>query len=1107
MGTVKIIAGRNGRLWPAVLRSVRESRARERRIVLYVPEQLTLQTERDLITDLNLKGLLDLEVISPRKLRQRVREAAGSGSRNALDDLGKALAVHRAMTETAEELHYYRNMTELPGAVGRVREALAELQESEWTPEDLAEHAGSVTGSAQKAKILDLSRIWSAYSALVAERFEDEKTAWTDLVNRLEKSEVLHGADLMVYGFDSIRPDLRELLVRAAGVTEEILVFLMMDQADAPDGMLFEEQRRSMESLRVALREAGQELRISRETFSRNCAPELAWLERQLFAREPAPWPEKPENAVCLYAGAGPWEEAERITGRLREWHREGIPWERMAVALPKESDLEGVLRSRLTLNEIPFYAAEKIPAAAHGVSRMLLGALACISEGYTAADVTAVARSGFCTLTEEEGQQIEAYALAHGIEGSRWRKPFEKGTDAAAAEALRQKLLAPMEELRKELKGARTAAASVEALVHFLEAEGVWKRLQEREEELLEAEMYREAVADRQVWQLLMELLDRLWTLLGERRTSLRDLKSMLEGSLGSAPVATLPETESGVILGEVGHMLAGDTEALVLAGCQEGILSAPESGWLPDRERNALEHAGGKEIGLSRERRGWIRRCDYYRTLTLPTRHLMVSWSLRDDAGSPRSEDGLIGRLRMVFPLAETEGGVTEKEDPTHPETPLKALETMGRAIRETPESVLIALLHSESCGQTARAMLTRTAGEKASLSPETARRLFHTDVLSISRLERYAACPYRHFIEYGLRPVRQETFSFEDSDAGVFFHAALDRFMKDAGAEREWPDLSDEKVDGMMDAICAELTREWEEGPLREDALGIWQGEDCLRRVHYAARVLTRFAANSDFRTIVTEQSFGTVEKLPPLRLRLADGSETAIRGIIDRIDTYRSGEGVWLRVVDNKSGFKKPDAAKMADGEQLQLMIYLKTATEAYPEARPAGAMFFSVQDAEVSTEEETAERIDAERLKKVRMKGLITAEPDVVRAMDRDRHPWSVDQVFNKDGSVSKSASWAVEEDLMRGLMDAAAEKAGELCADMRAGRIEAAPRGTEEDNVCRTCGYQTICHVRQDCRRPREEGITFREAAMRAKRKNTLRDEPKSGIIFQETIP
>ena len=119
MGTVKIIAGRNGRLWPAVLRSVRESRARERRIVLYVPEQLTLQTERDLITDLNLKGLLDLEVISPRKLRQRVREAAGSGSRNALDDLGKALAVHRAMTETAEELHYYRNMTELPGAVGR----------------------------------------------------------------------------------------------------------------------------------------------------------------------------------------------------------------------------------------------------------------------------------------------------------------------------------------------------------------------------------------------------------------------------------------------------------------------------------------------------------------------------------------------------------------------------------------------------------------------------------------------------------------------------------------------------------------------------------------------------------------------------------------------------------------------------------------------------------------------------------------------------------------------------------------------------------------------------------------------------------------------------
>ena len=74
---------------------------------------------------------------------------------------------------------------------------------------------------------------------------------------------------------------------------------------------------------------------------------------------------------------------------------------------------------------------------------------------------------------------------------------------------------------------------------------------------------------------------------------------------------------------------------------------------------------------------------------------------------------------------------------------------------------------------------------------------------------------------------------------------------------------------------------------------------------------------------------------------------------MRGKIDRIDTYENGEGVWLRIIDHKSREKKPDAARMASGEQLQLMIYLKAAGQAYPGSRPAGAMFFPVQDAEIS----------------------------------------------------------------------------------------------------------------------------------------------------------
>ena len=1088
-----------------MLQAAQAGRSAGRPVVLYVPEQLTLQTERDLITGLKLDGLLDMDVISPKKLRMQVREIAGGSSLRPLDDYGRTMAVQRAMTETAEELTYYRGMGVLSGAVSRVKEALGELQESEITEEELARYARENTSGAEKARLGDLVRIWRAYDELVADRFEDEKTAWTDTVSRLDHSGMWDGTDLLVYGFDSIRPDTRELILRAAPRAASVSVFLTMDRESAPDGPIFAEQRRSADRLETCLNEIG--LETDREWIEDKRTEQreaLVWLDEHLFAREDDPWPEEPGRDITLFAAANPTEETADIAETLCAWHRDGTAWNRMAIALPGNSGLDAALQARLKLNGIPYFCTDKTSAESHGVCRMLIGALDCISEGYLTETVIAIARSGFCTLTDEEARQLEIYANARGIERNMWQAPFSRGEDAAEMETLRLRLVSPIEHLREELKKAGSAAESVEAVVRFLEAEDCWNRLQVREKRMLEQGMYREAVVDRQVWKLLMGILDQLWALLGTRRAAIREMKQMLETALSSAEIAVLPEQESGVAIGEVGHMLADGVDALILSGASEGILAVTESGWITDREREAMENATGREVGLSRQQRSLIRRYDYYRTLSMPASRLRITRSLRDESGRVLPEDGLVGSIRRLFPKLKEEGSALEGGTAGRPETPLKTLEEAGRFLdeaqagqavpdRETWGKALVALLHSERFGMAAREMIRTFSGEGESrmITPETARRLFITDQVSISRLEKYAACPYRHFIDYGLRPVHRETFSFEDSDAGTFFHAALDGYMRRAAAEPGWPDFSREQADRVMEGVLRELTEEWTDGPLKDDAAGVWHGESLTRRVRYAAWALTRFAANSDFRTIATEQTFGSADSpYPPLVLRMKDGSRVAVRGTIDRIDIYENGEGIWLRVVDNKSADKKPDPSLMDTGEQLQLMIYLRAATQAFPDARPAGALFFPVRDREIDTQETDPDAVEDLRLSRVRMKGLVTAEADVVRAMDRDRAPFSVDQVFNKDGSVSKRATWALDEGTVQGLMDAAVEKAAELCDEIRTGHVEAAPRGNRNENVCAWCDYRTVCHARAEDVRPRDSGITWRDLAG----KNTLHD-------------
>ena len=92
-----------------------------------------------------------------------------------------------------------------------------------------------------------------------------------------------------------------------------------------------------------------------------------------------------------------------------------------------------------------------------------------------------------------------------------------------------------------------------------------------------------------------------------------------------------------------------------------------------------------------------------------------------------------------------------------------------------------------------------------------------------------------------------------------------------------------------------------------------------------------------------------------------------------------------------------------------------------------------------------------------------------------------------------DGTVSKSTPWAMEEETLRGLMDAAVEKAGELCGRMREGEIEASPGEDAAGSVCRYCDYSAICRAGRQKGRVRDKEITYQDIV----RKNTLRESEK----------
>ena len=1108
MQKVHILGGRAGQIIPWLLPLIGRGHEAGRPVLLLVPEQYTLQAERELVEGLHLPGMLSMEVLSPRRLMSRVRERAGSSGLAPLDERGRCMALRQALQHCGAELSYYRSVAEQPGLPARLSALLADMEKAGMTPEVLREHAERLPEGATRAKEHDLALIWAAYRELMAGRFADEIDQQLETAARVRRSGVVRGADVYVYGFDVLPQTMLELLCEVARDAASLTVTLVMDAADAPDGRLFMTQRNAAMGLmqRLELEGIPSDLRyLPRRTLERD--PALTHLERYLFSREEVPF-EGAGDAISVHEAANPYAEASYAAQQLRAWHEQGIPWGAMAVALAGDELLAGTLAVTLQASGIPHYIARKDSALRHGLCRLLVSAARAAANGYAAQDVLSVAKSGFSPLTDGEAMLLENYAVENGINRGKWLRPFTRGADAGKLEPLRQRLMAPLVAFHDRLRDARSATASMETVFRLLEDVGAYDALMRREQALLERGMQAEAAQNRQVWALIMGLLDQLHGLLGEKRAALKDVAGYLEAGLTSSAISALPPEPDTVMIGEAGHLMTGELDALILMGMQDGVTAGGMDSLLTERERAALTEAVHRPVGMTRAEQNALRQSDFYRTMALPRRRLLLTWSAGSQDGAAMRCAGLIDDLKRLFPAMPVTGGVTADgrgDAPLSPETALEGLALRLRDVADGRSTGLDArwqealryLWQSERWHDRTRMLVDSLSArvEAGTLTGAQTKRLFTQDTVSISRLEEFASCPYRHFVDYGLKPVARRDFAFQPDERGNFFHEALQRYATLASALPEWPQVDDDTIDRLVDQALTPLTDAWESGPLREDAMGRSLGEEYIRSVRRSAWMFTRHARNSRFTTVGAEVRFGEEGGLPPVILTLKDGRRVALRGTIDRIDRFEGDRGVYLRVVDYKSSQRTLEPVRMWYGLQLQLLLYLKAAEQSVPGALPAGAFYFTVQDPMVTSPQDI--KAEAERLiaREMRLRGVVLAETEVVEAMDADLPEYSLGKVFNKDGSVARTAQ-AYDLDAMHGLLNHAARTAADLADGIRSGCIDIAPAQIDQWSACTWCPYAGICG--RDTSRPGGEPRVLeaedRETLMR---KMTRGDQPR----------
>jgi ATP-dependent helicase/DNAse subunit B len=624
---------------------------------------------------------------------------------------------------------------------------------------------------------------------------------------------------------------------------------------------------------------------------------------------------------------------------------------------------------------------------------------------------------------------------------GWHYMNPFWRGDDAAEIERIRSAVMKPLTHLTEAVKRGN-AKQSIDAVKRFLEDCGAADKLDTFCESIDNAETRGECAYFRQIYEKSLEVLDGIARVYGEAPLDAQTLCDMVKTGFEATKIAVIPPATDEVGVFDISLSRLPGIDVLFAIGVHDGVWPARDDGpgILSAAERDTLMQSG-LDTGvydLSAEK------LKVYTALAKPKEKLILSYNTQ--TGQPSV---LIDRMKRLFPKRTVEkAGDSVMSLHGMEADVLGALSDVLRG--KTPDDNLLHVasryLHQTGWRDDAETVLLRT-NEATPLDQHTAETLYGGIRCSATRIENYYKCPFRHFLDHGIKAQTPRDYVHDRIDIGTFMHLALDMFVSELIEEQvDIKTLSEAETAARMRQTVSRAVKEHDNAKLLEDERFAMQASILTRElVDTALRIRSHFVG-SNAALLASEQSFS-------FDVPTAFGN-VVITGKIDRIDT---ADG-YYRVVDYKSSTVKFALNDFAMGLSLQLPVYIEAARRllADSDLKPAGGYYMRIGE----QYHETADEAD----KAARMSGISLWDADVLSAFSAVLPGGgfaAVDQALTSTGSVNaRGASRLFTQNEMDALLEMSGGLIKDAAEQIYSGATDICPANAE---VCQYCNYASVC--------------------------------------------
>lgn len=1100
-------SGKSHRIYEEIMQRAAEEPGRN--FLIIVPDQFTMQTQKDLVMRSDRDGILNIDVLSFGRLSHRILEEVGTKEMPVLDDTGKSLVLQKVAADLKEQLPAMGSLLHKQGYIHEVKSAISEFMQYGISTQDM----DKLITSAQKRgalamKLKDLKTLYRGFQNYIRDHFITTEETLDVLRRSLSKSKILKGSVVVFDGFTGFTPIQNRLIQELMRVCAETIVTVTIGVGEDPYKMdgeqkLFHLSKKTVADLEKLAAEAeverGEDLFVKGGPNRFAKAPALHYLEQNLFRYQYEPYAGE-QQEIHMFEALSPREEVHQTALYIRHLIREqGMTYRDIAVVI---GDLEGYasyVETEFGQLEIPCFLDRTRGIVLNPMIEYIKSALQLYIKDFSYDTVFHFLRSGMADISREEIDELENYVIRTGARGYRtYSRLFTRRTEelqgnVEGSEQAEEKTMERLNRIRQQFMdaveilhmGSREKAGDyVSHLYDFLEQNQVQQKLLnyqqqfEKEGDLSRAREY------AQIYRLVMDLLDQVYELLGEEEISRQEFADILEAGFGEITVGTIPQSVDRIVVGDMERTRLKQVKVLFFLGVNDGNIpkNASKGGIISDMDREFLIESG-TEMAPSPRQQMYIQRLYLYLNMTKPSEQLYLSYAKVNSEGKGIRPSYLIDTVRKLFPAMSVE----------YPQNRSRLEQIEGRQegarylaeeLREYVEGTLpeeerqdfYLMYRAYEADAAGRDLLTRAAFRRyreSGLSRIVARALYGQQLEnSVSRLETYAACACRHFLQYGLSLQEREEFGFEASDMGTVYHAVLENFAgKLAESNLTWWDFTEDFAAKAVKESVEAYAATYGETVLYSSARNEYAITRMSRILTRTVLTLQKHLKQGSFQPDDYELSFRFAEDLDSIHVDLSEDEKMHLQGRIDRIDVSEDAEHVYVKVIDYKSGNRKFDLAALYYGLQLQLVVYMNAAMEMesrkHPDKEivPAALLYYHIDDPTIETPVElTDEQINEQILAKLRMNGVVNSDPEVVERLDRYMQDKSVviPVEKKKDGSFSARSGVLSREEmqLISSYVDAKIRSIGREILD---GKIAANPYEKGNEEACTYCAYKKVC--------------------------------------------